>query len=182
MFAMETVYLGSAALGALVLAGLTVLGLFGGDADADIDMDASLDSVEDAGGLSARTLAAFFLFFGLAGMAALGAGFGPWASGGCAFAAGSLAFWIVGLIMLQFQRFQSSGTVNIQNTVGQEARVYLKIPGQKQGEGKVTVAVQGRTVEYRAITAGPELASGEYCRIVGVLGPTSVVVETLGPG
>ncbi len=177
MFAMETVYLGAAALGGLLLLVLVVIGAFGGDAEVDVEVD--FDPGEGAGGLSLRTAIAFLTFFGIGGMAATKSGLGDWSSGVCAVLAGSFAFWISGLVMAQLYGLRSEGNVNIANAVGIDARVYLAIPGAEEGEGKISVAVQGRTVEYRAVTTGRTLRTGEYCRVKAVRGPTTVEVEAL---
>ena len=177
-FGWEFVYLGSAIIGGVFMLLQIVLGLLGGDADvdADVDVDLDVDAAEGAGGLSLRALVAFLTFFGLSGMAATKGGLGPWPAAGVAVIVGSMGFWLTGLLMAQMYRLRSSGTVNVQNAIGAEARVYLKVPGEKSGEGKVTVPLQGRTMEYRAITAGRELRTGEFCHVVAVHGPNTVEV------
>ena len=93
--------------------------------------------------------------------------------------AGTLAFVITRAVLLQFNKLRSSGTVDVKNAVGTEARVYLVIPGARAGEGAVTVTIQGRTMQYRAITGGRELKTGELCRVVAVHAGDTLVVETL---
>lgn len=183
-FGWEFVYLGSAVIGGGFMLLQIVLGMLGGDADvdADVDVDADFDGAEGGGGLSIRALAAFLTFFGLSGMAATKGGLGPWAAGGVALVTGSMAFWLTGLLMAQMYKLRSSGTVDVRNAIGAEARVYLRVPGEKSGEGKVTVPLQGRTVEYRAFTAGRELRTGELCRVVAVHGPNTVEVAPPGEG
>jgi len=178
----ELVYLGSAAVGGSLMIVQIVLGMIGADADADVELDADLDvdGADGGGALSIRALVAFLTFFGLSGMAATKGGLGPWAAAGVAVVTGSMAFWLTGLLMAQLYKLRSSGTVQVRNAMGAEARVYLRVPAAKSGEGKVTVAVQGRTVEYRAITAGRELRTGEFCRVVAIHGPNTVEVAVDG--
>ena len=64
----------------------------------------------------------------------------------------------------------------VQRALGKNATVYLRIPGQKSGAGKVTVDVNGREVEYEAMTTGPEIATGARVQVVGVLGPDTLEV------
>lgn len=174
-FSLSTIFLVSAIGGGALLVLQILVTLIGGDSDVDGDLDGGLDG--DAGGLSFRTVVAFVTFFGIAGKAALAGGMGPWAALGVAVAAGSLAFWLVGLAMLQLSRLRSSGNVQIENAVGVEARVYLAIPGERSGTGRVTVPVQGRTVQYKAVTRGPEIATGQFCKVVAVHAGDTLEVE-----
>ena len=92
-------------------------------------------------------------------------------------AAGSLAFWLVGLAMLQLSRLRSSGNLKIENAVGVEARVYLEVPGERAGTGTVTVPIQGRSKQYKAVTRGPAIATGQFCKVVGVHAGNTLEVE-----
>lgn len=170
---MHTFYLWSAMIGGGLLVLQLLLTLVGGDSDVDGEVDAGADGA----GLSFRTAVAFMTFFGLAGMMALNAGFSPVLSLALACLAGAVAFWLVGLAMFQVSRLRSSGNVDIANAVGAEARVYLRVPAERSGEGRVTVPIQGRTMQYRALTRGPELATGSLCRVVAVHAGDTLEVE-----
>ena len=172
---MPSIYLGCAVVGGALLLILAVLALFGGDADADVDLDADVDGP----GIGFRTVVAFVTFFGIAGMAARAAGLSETLTLLIALATGGVAFWLVGLAMLQLSRLRSSGNVDVNNAVGVEAKVYLAVPAKKRGEGRVTVPIQGRTHEYKAITAGPEIPTGRLCRVVAVHGGDTLEVESL---
>lgn len=174
-FSLSTIFLVSAIAGGALLVLQILVTLIGGDSDVDGDLDGGFDG--DTGGLSFRTVVAFVTFFGIAGSAALSSGMGPWAALAVAVAGGSLAFWLVGLAMLQLSRLRSSGNVSIQNAVGVEARVYLAVPGERSGTGTVTVPIQGRTMQYKAVTRGPEIATGQFCKVVGVHAGDTLEVE-----
>lgn len=177
---MQTLYLSAALVGGALLLIQLVMSLAGGHADAgDLDTDAHVDASDGASSISFRTVVAFITFFGLGGMAATAASFGPTLSFVGAVLAGGLAFWLVGLAMLQLSRLRSSGNVDIQNAVGLQARVYLNVPAADRGTGAVTVPLQGRTVQYRAVSRGAELATGSHCRIVAVRGSDTLEVEPL---
>ena len=117
-FSLSTIFLVSAIGGGVLLVLQILATLVGGDADVDGDMDAGFDG--DTGGLSFRTVVAFVTFFGIAGSAALSSGMGPWSSRAVAVVAGSLAFWLVGLAMLQLSRLRSSGNVEIENAIEEQ--------------------------------------------------------------
>jgi len=152
---------------------LTVLG---GDSDADVDGDVGDGDIGGVG-LSFRTAVAFLTFFGLAGMIALRMGWSTLAALGLAILSGGFAFWLVGLAMFQLSRLRSSGNVDIGNSVGVEAKVYLTIPAERSGTGTVTVPIQSRTMNYKAVTSGPAIKTGEFCRVVAVHAGDTLEVE-----
>jgi hypothetical protein len=61
-------------------------------------------------------------------------------------------------------------------TVGQCGTVYLPIPGQKSGRGKVQINLQNRTMEYPAVTAQDSLPTGSKVVVVGVIGSDTIEV------
>ena len=174
MLTMKLIYLCSAAIGGVLLVVQSLLALLGGDSDVGLEAD-------DLGGggsaLSFRTVVAFMTFFGLAGLACLHADWSTTRTLLVALAAGATAFWLVGLALWQLHSLQSAGNVQIANTLGAEAVVYLRIPGARQGAGSVTVPVQGRSVQFKAVTRGTELATGEFCRVTAVRGTNTLEVE-----
>lgn len=175
---LQTIYFWSAVLGGALLVLQIVMSLFGGDADADIDFD-GLDGVDVdmGGGLSFRTVVAFLTFFGIAGSAAHAGGLPAAASLAIAAVTGSLAFWLVGLAMLQLSKLRSSGNIDIKNAVGVEGKIYLTVPAERAGTGSVTVPIQGRTQQFKAVTRGPALPTGSLCKVTAVHGGDTLEVE-----
>lgn len=181
-FTMTKIYIGCAVAGGAVMIGQTGLSLFGfggdGDVDPDVDVD-DLDGADSLSFLSVRALAGFLTFFGLVGWTGVTRGWDPLVSALVAFAAGASVMLLVAVMMRFFKRMGSSGTVRIENTVGLTGTVYLKVPGEKSGRGKVTLSVQGQSREFEATTAGPELPTGAECRVVRTVTDTLVEVEPL---
>jgi hypothetical protein len=167
---MAKVYLACAVAGGTVLIGQTGLNLFGlGDADSDVDPDMDVDDLDggdDLNFLSIRALAGFLTFFGLVGLGGESSGWHTGVHVTAAFLAGASVMVLVAIIMRIFRRMQSSGNVQPADAVGLNAKVYLKIPAERSGKGKITVSLQGRSVEFGATTAGEELPSGSECRIL----------------
>lgn len=175
------VYLICAVVGGTLLVVQTVLVLLGVGAGEDI-AGGEAGSLEggDVGHvgedlaffkwLSVKTVVACLTFFGLAGLAAEHGGMSPWASLGLAVAAGTAAIVVVAFVMTSLAKLQSRGNVRLENAVGRSARVYLRVPGARQGVGKVTVAVQGRSVEVAASTGGPEIPTGAQVRVLAADG------------
>ena len=178
-FAITKIYIACAVAGGSVILAQTGLSLFGLGAH-EMDPDMSVDDLEGGDGLqflSVRTLASFLTFFGLVGWAGAASGWSTPAHVSAATLSGVSVMVLVALILRAFQRMHSSGTQQTEGAIGQAATVYLRIPGELKGKGKITVSLQGRTVELEAITPGPELATGADCRVVRIV--TSGTVEVV---
>lgn len=164
----------------LVFAGQMLLSLLGGG-DHD-HVDPGVDS--DTGGgyewLSFRTVINFLLGLSWAGVGlypligskpllivlSLLAGLGmAW-----------LLLFLTGLL-LGLSRDQTQQT---SSAVGRVAMVYLTIPAQRAGAGKVLVELGGSTREFDAVTDGELLANGLTVKVEAVLeGPILLVTSHL---
>ena len=178
-------YLVCAGAGGTVMLIQVVMSVFGweiGHGDFSIDhMDVAHEGAHDSsflfGMISARALTAGAAFFGMAGLAANSAGFSPWATFAAASGAGLAVMSAVAVMMRGLSRLRADGTARIENAVGMPATVYLTIPAKGMGVGKITVAVQNRTMEYTAMnTTMTPLATGEAVRVIGTAGAGMVTV------
>jgi len=125
--------------------------------------------------LSLQGITAFFMMFGLIGWAVIRQGdYAPWIPVACGTAAGLLTIWLMKKIFQAAGSLQSSGTLNIDNAVGQEGTVYLTIhPGSS---GKVQVNVQNRLSILEAIANNDqEIKTGESVRVVRIAAGKLVV-------
>ena len=168
-------YLGSAVLGGAILGLQSVLLLFGGgDADGEAGHG---DASDGFGFLSIRTVASFLTFFGLMGLYGHSSGWGVGATAGAATLAGlAMMLFVAWLFSLQ-RNLAQEGTIDPSLAIGLPAKVYLRVPGERSGQGKVTVAIQGRTVEFAAITSGAALPTGADARIVRQVDPNTFEIE-----
>src|SRR5262249_52543764 len=168
----ESIYLSCAIAGGTLLVLQFVLGLLGftehhdiaGDHDLGGDHDfhdaaghdAHAGHVSEAhheaqhswfvGVLTFRSIVAAVTFFGLVGVAlAVNLGHDPAVSLALAVAGGAGALFTVAYLMRTLHRLKSEGTVRIERAVGLCGTVYVSIPGQKTGVGKVTLRLQNRT-------------------------------------
>jgi membrane protein implicated in regulation of membrane protease activity len=123
-----------------------------------------------------RALVAGLTFFGLAGLAALQANVDSYLTIGIACAAAVGALFLVATMMRSLSKLRSDGTVRIDRAIGKSGTVYLNIPGQKSGVGKVHLNLQNRTVEYQAVTPNGDLTTGSKVVVVSVLGSDTVEV------
>lgn len=155
----------------------------GGDLHQDSDSHHSGNS-DNSGGLfrmlSVRSIVAAMAFFGVAGLTAQSSGASPLLQLLVALGAGWMALYAVFQMMQALARLHWEGNVRIQRAVGLPASVYLRIPAARAGQGKVQLALQNRTMEYAAITAGPELPTGSKVVVLGVIGDDTLEVTALG--
>ncbi|MEY2807539.1 MAG: hypothetical protein ACK57N_04425 [Planctomycetia bacterium] len=185
-----TVFLGCSALGGLVLVVQTALLFFGHDDGGDtlaegvpeIGNAASgeIHHDEGLGLLSIRSVASFFCFFGLGGWMALAQGLGNGAALGVGLLSGAAMLFAVAWLFSLQKKLHSAGNMDTANAVGRTARVYIRIPANNAGKGKVQVLVQGRTGEFQACTrAARDLESGSEVRIVKQITLDTFEVEPL---
>lgn len=177
---------------------MSMIGLADFDTDVDgldsLDSDGfdSLDGIDDMDDFDTSGDSAFagdFRFFTIRGMIAFFAIFG-WSGAALAglinsvvvvfvaFASGLLAMLIIGYLFYGMTRLQSSGNIKYDNCIGKYGEVYLTIPPNKQGKGKVTIKVQERLIEVNAITYDESpIKSGDNIKVNDVLPDHTVVVE-----
>jgi hypothetical protein len=177
-----TLFLTCAALGGGLLVLQLLLSLFGVGGDHDgAHLHVGEDVEQGLQLFSVRTLSAGVGFFGVGGLAGLSlAGhslFGACVALGLGVALGFAAMAGVAAAMRAMLRFDDDGTVRIEGAVGTSGDVYLTIPADKAGMGKVHVPVQNRIVEYQALTPHRDaLPTGARILVVDVVGPDTVVV------
>lgn len=182
----------------LIQAVLAFIGLGGGsdmdadgsmDADSDFDADSDMDADADGGAdqpsgsktpgfrfFSIQGIVAFFCIFGWTGYALSQTALPDALMILIATAAGFAAMLLLGLMFHAVRRLQASGNIKYSNAVGREAEVYIPIPPQRTGRGKVMVLVQQRLIEAEALTDEPQkLRTGEVVRVVGNIGNTLIV-------
>lgn len=180
---MTTFFLVCAALGGGVLVVQLLLGLLGvvdagGDVDAGDGHDGGHGHLASEGLdlMSVRALSAGVAFFGLGGLAGLATPLGLLAAIPLALIAGTAAMFGTAVAMRWMLGFDDDGTVSIHGAVGATGTVYLTIPGERKGAGKVTLTLQNRIVEYQAVTSDAPLPTGAPIMVVDVVGPDTVHV------
>ena len=167
----------------------TVMTCLGADADGtdfDVDVDTSMDgadlsNIEGGSNLyTFRNLVNFFLGFG-------------WSAILLQSSVKSTALLIflsvlvgVGLVVAVMYLFkwlstmQQSGNINVyKSAVGCQGKCYLVIPGERAGEGKVQITIQGAVREYNAVTDGDTIKTGTPIKVVEAINANTLLVEEL---
>jgi len=173
---METIFYGCAIFGSAVLVIQFVLMAIGLDGD---DIETAPDASWFFSVLSLKSLVAAVAFFGLGGIAATSLGFPVYLAILTGAIAAAFAMVLVAWLMRLLYDLRSDGTVHIENTLGLPAEVYLSIPANNTGIGKVTVTVQDRTMEYKALTEGGALDTGTPVVVVDIAAGDTLKVAAL---
>lgn len=159
-------------------------GLGGGEASAqagDIDSDGDAHDLADgADGLrvfTVRGLVAFFTIGGWLGLALLQNNISPILSVLFAVLGGLAAMVVVALILKWTLSLQDSGNISLTNAIGKPAQVYLTVPANRSGTGKVTVTVQERLMELDAVTDNAQpLRTGELVTVKALVNSSLLLV------
>jgi membrane protein implicated in regulation of membrane protease activity len=162
----------------------TIMTFVGLGTDADVDagpMDGSVDSMEDgalSGVFSFRNLVNFLLGYGWAGVLLHDSIEKGWLLQLIAIAVG-LVFVLAFVFMFrQVMKLSHDGSFKMEEAVGLNADVYLRIPAARTGRGKVQVSVKGSIHEIDAMTDNDtEIATGGQVQIVEVLGDDLLLVK-----
>ena len=184
---MTTFFLTCAVLGGVILLAQLALGVVGmGHHDAPLHDVALHDTATHAvpsDGLqlfSVRAVAAAVAFFGLGGLAATLLGVPAVLAIVLGVLGGTVAMVGVAAAMRSMLRFERDASVRIERAVGSSATVYVPVPAALGGVGKVLLTLQGRTVEYQAVTPeGQLLPTGTPVVVVDVRGDDTVEVVPL---
>ena len=91
---------------------------------------------------------------------------------------------LVAAVMYMFKwlsKMQQSGNIDVyKSAVGCIGKVYLSIPAQRKGAGKVQITINESVREYDALTdSESELKTGASIKVVEVLDPSTLLVEEM---
>ena len=126
---------------------------------------------------SFRGIVAFFAVYGWGALAISRSG-RPWLLAlVVGLILGVAAMYLVAVTMQLFIRLQSDGTVDPENAVGLAGEVYLSVPPQRQGEGKVNVVIQEKMTECAAVTDEERpIPTGEKVTVIGITREKQLIV------
>jgi membrane protein implicated in regulation of membrane protease activity len=83
-------------------------------------------------------------------------------------------------ILRQMMRLAEDNSFKISETINQIAQVYIPIPEQKKGRGKISISVRGSVHEIDALTnSESRIGTGASVRIVTIEDAGLVVVEKI---
>ncbi|WPR75409.1 NfeD family protein [Algoriphagus sp. NG3] len=83
------------------------------------------------------------------------------------------------LIIRQIQKLGEDNTFRLERTLGKIANVYLSIPGNMQGKGKIMASLNGSVRELDAMTEHDKIETNATVRIMRVESGNILIVEKL---
>ena len=156
----------------------TIMAFLGLDADTEDGAgfeDVELDGV--SGYFTFRNFVNFMLGYGWAGVV-LGESISNMMWLQLAAMGVGLCFVLVfAFIIRQVMKLSADKTFRMEETIGVVADTYLRIPGHKEGTGKVIVSVRGSMHELEAMTEGEAIPTGAKVRVTKVIGSELLEVE-----
>lgn len=92
---------------------------------------------------------------------------------------GVLFVYLFLIIIRQVQKLAEDNSFNISNTLNKSAEVYLTIPENKKGKGKIMISVNGAFHELEAMTEHEKIQSGAVVKVVKIENGNILIVETI---
>ena len=165
----------------------TVMTFLGADADGtdfDMDVDTSLDgsdlsNIEGGSNLyTFRNLVNFFLGFGWSAILLQPSVKSTALLIVISVLVGAALVVAVMYLFKWLSSMQQSGNINVyKSAVGCQGKCYLRIPGERGGEGKVQITIQGAVREYNAVTDGDDIKTGASVKVLEAVDANTLLVE-----
>jgi hypothetical protein len=169
-----------AGISSLVFIIQTVMTFIGLDSGTDFDGDAGDGEMHGDASypfFSVRSLVNFLLGTGWGGICFYSTFESKFWIALAAVATGVVLVLVFVCIFRQMLRLRRDNTFRIEETVGKTAGVYLVIPGNKSGKGKIQISVRGAFHEIDAQTAGERIPTGATIRVDAVVDSQTVLVS-----
>lgn len=96
-----------------------------------------------------------------------------------AFVIGVLFVYMFFVIIRQMQKLAEDNSFKISNTLNKTADVYLTIPKNKTGKGKIMISIKGSFHELDAMTENGEIPTGSVVKVVRIENSDILIVETI---
>ena len=141
--------------------------------DADIHVHGSYSSLQL---FTVQGIVAFLAVSGWVSIAALSSGVPSAGAIPLGLVAGFFAMYGIAKLVQISKKLTENGTIDFRNAIGENATVYIPIPPSGEGEGKVTLTLQGRFMECSAVSNESEmLKTGTAVRVTDLNGEILVV-------
>lgn len=167
----------------LALLGMTIFGGDVSDSDVDTNIDAHIsdgDSIPFQF-LSLKNIVAFFAVFGWSGIGFINAGMAAWLVILLALICGFLMMLLMATLFFLMSKLAENGTLKMKNAVGKLGEVYLVIPANRSGMGKVQLNVQGSLRTLDAITDDLEkIPTSSIIQVLDVIDEQILLVKKHG--
>ena len=98
-----------------------------------------------------------------------------------AFAVGALLVFAVMMLFKGLSKMQQSGNIDVyKSAIGCNGKVYLTVPAERKGTGKVQININNSVREYDALTdSEDDLKTGTSIKVTEVLDTNTLLVEEI---
>ena len=168
---------------------LTLVGLGDTDASSDIDFDGGADvsdgngTTMDTGGaiqlFTIRNMVNFLMGLGWGGVCMSRVIDNPFLLAFAAFVCGCIMVGAFIIMYRQLMKLESGGSFRIEESLGQVCEVYMRIPGNRSGSGKVQISFHGSVQELPAQTEAEAIPSGQKVRVTRIIDNAVLLVEKI---
>jgi len=160
-----------------------VLTFIGGDmdhTDLSADHDVAIDSDHGIGFqfLSIKNLIGFFSILGWTGIAMINGGKSLGITIVVSTLAGLLMMVIMATMIYYLGKLSEQNVLNLKNAKGKIGTVYLRIPAQRKGMGKVQINVQGFQTLNAITDEREEIKTGAVVEVIDSINNEVLLVKT----
>ena len=183
MSSLEKTYWITALLGSIIFIIIFIMTFIGADIDGDLDIDGDFDL--DDGGVgfqffTFKNVVAFFTIFGWTGVTCLDNDISSGTTLIISVIAGVIMMFATSALFFWISSLAESGTLQINNAIGQIGEVYLPIGANRSKIGKISIKVQGSLRELEAITDDDEdLKTKTIIKVIEVISAELLLVKKL---
>lgn len=98
-----------------------------------------------------------------------------------AFAVGALLVFAVMMMFKGLSKMRQSGNIDVyKSAIGCNGKVYLTVPAERKGTGKVQININNSVREYDALTdSEDDLKTGTSIKVTEVLDTNTLLVEEI---
>jgi membrane protein implicated in regulation of membrane protease activity len=160
----------------------TILTFVGADSSDGLDADFNGDfsNVEAPFQLfSLRNLINFLLGFSWTGISFYTTIQNKTALIAFALAIGCTFVFLFFLLIKQIQKLAEDNSFKLEFTINKTAEVYLTIPANKSGQGKIIISVNGAYHELEAMTDNDKIPSGKKVKVIRIENNNTLIVNLI---
>ena len=160
----------------------TILTFVGADVSDGIDADFDTDFHDGHAGFelfSLRNLINFLLGFSWTGISFYDTISNKILLVILSFVMGILFVLVFFMVIKQVQKLGEDNSFKFSNTLNKTAEVYLTIPQNKTGKGKIMISVNGAFHELEAMTEHDAIPSGKTVKVIKIENQNILIVESI---
>lgn len=169
----EQIYWMIAFPASLIFLFIMITTFFGSEIDTDaVDADVEIDTDGGIGFqfMTFKNLIGFFAIFAWTGIASIKNGAGMGSTLLISFVSGLAMMFVMAGIYYLLSSMVDDGTLKVKNAIGRLGEVYMNIPPNGEGMGKIQINVQGSMREMTAISNEDEtLKMGTVVKVLEVI-------------